>query len=449
MNNDLKPLNTRYKLSNGRKLTKRKKLSRRRKLNKRKSKNLSGGNVNYSDEELLKWFEGDGKTSLKFDNDNTLTLNNFLKNSEHTLLNWLIPDDGQRVANQDFLDDKVEQLNNEPPSIDNLMNLQPDMLTNNLLKLLKYFVDKINKDEIKLKINKYNEYKEYYVNGDWDELYYIGNLLKIFINVCREINKINDTEKVNLLRFNNYFIILLNFMSEPLLYLDLINPDKNYPYLDEHYNNKLEISLKRMNIQSGGGIDTRYIINNLENTKTKTKNETTKQYIIDYLKKLKVQLDTKDSNDLFDGIKNIDVEEDSPFNKKVFNLEEINEKLNGDLQNSLNLLSLYIIIILREFNLNDMELENIKVLIEKNNNIKKKLLSVIKEKEKLLKYVKIFDKNKNKEIKILDIEIFTSSISKKYSQFIKNIKEENEILKLLKSNYKEENYKIRKIGLKM
>jgi len=273
--------------------------------------------------------------------------------------------------------------------------------------------------------------------------------LKIFINVCREINKIKDTQKVNLLRFNNYFIILLNFMSEPLLYLDLINPDKNYPYLDEHYNNKLEISLKRMNIQSGGGIDTDYIIKDLKNTKTKTKNETTKKYIIDYLKKLNSHLNIKDSNLLFDRIKGIEVEEDSPFNKKVFNLEEIKKNLNDDIFNSLNLLSLYIIIILREFNLNDMNSENIKVLIEKNNNLKKKLLSVIKQKEKLLKYVEIFGDIKNKEIKILDVEIFTSSISDKYSQFIKSIKEENEILKLLKSNYKEENYKIRKSGLEM
>jgi len=448
MNNDLKPLNKRYKSSKGRKLTKREKLSRRRKLNK---KNLSGGNVNYSEEELLKWFEGDGKTSLKFNNDNTLTLNNFLNNSEHTLLNWLIPDNEKRVANQEFLDNQVEKLNNKPPSINDLINLQSDILTrNNLLKLLNYFVVKINKDEIKSKINRYNYSKEYYVNGDWDEIHYIGNLLKIFINVCREINKIKDTQKVNLLRFNNYFIILLNFMSEPLLYLDLINPDKNYPYLDEHYNNKLEISLKRMNIQSGGGIDTDYIIKDLKNTKTK--NETTKQYIIDYLKKLNSHLNIKDSNILFDKIKSIEVEEDSPFNKKVFNLEEIKKNLNDDIFNSLNLLSLYIIIILREFNLNDMELENIKVLIEKNNNSKKKLLSVIKEKENLLKYVEIFGdiKNKeNKEIKILDIEIFTSSISDKYSQFIKSIKEENEILKLLKSNYKKENYIIRKksIGL--
>jgi hypothetical protein len=410
---------------------------------------FSGGNPkSYSVENLMEWFKNEEDFVLEFDPDNKLNLNSITNNLNHTLLKW--------IKKESDIESKLNELskNLSKNEFIKIIDYKSDGIP--LIEIIKFFVKFLTKPENKLYI------KKNFKNND--ENYYINKSSKVFITICKEINSINDTEKKNdLLRFNNCFIIMLNIMSEPTLYFDLFFPkefEMTYQLMPEIYINKLELSLKGF-FKFGNGILSQEFITNIYNDLQKSEStggdseKNNRKEILKFLEIIKNQIKSsgKRFKKLYEGIIIEYNSLEGVFSKEIFDIETIYEVLRNH-EKTLGLLSVYITIILNDYYLK----ESITMLeknagkdilskkIEKIEKIKEGFLEIISDKSgnKLINYID--HDNKGYEIEMIELEIFTSSISRIYSLFVKNIKGNNEILKLLQSNYKKENYETRKIA---
>lgn len=434
---------------------------------------FSGGNPkSYSLENLMEWFKNEEDFVLEFNSDNKLNLNSITNNLNHTLLKWIKND-------SEILERKLNELSEHLSKNDfaEIINYDSDNIP--LIEIIKFFVEKLTKKENELFIKRNFKINELF--------YYIKKSSKVFITICKEISSINDTEKKNdLLRFNNCFIIMLNIMSEPILYFDLFFPKEfamTSQLMPETYINKLELSLKGF-FKFGNGILSEEFITNIYNHLQKSEStggkeeKNNRDEISNSLNIIRDEIRGFDDlgrplennvlrppKDIYEGIVYMEkkngllfdtLKDDATkgiFRKGIFDIETIYEAL-GDHEKTLGLLSVYIIIILNEYYLK----ESITMLkkntgknilskkIEKIEKIKEGFLEIISDKsgKKLINYIG-YD-NKGYEIEMIELEIHTSSISRIYSLFVNNIKGDNEILNLLKSNYKKENYEIRKMA---
>lgn len=414
---------------------------------------FSGGNPkSYSVENLMEWFKNEEDFVLEFDPDNKLNLNSITNNLNHTLLKWIKKESDIESDIESKLNELSGHLSKN--KFMEIINYESGDIP--LIEIIKFFVKFLTKPENELYI------KKNFKNND--ENYYINKSSKVFITICKEINSINDTEKKNdLLRFNNCFIIMLNIMSEPTLYFDLFFPkefEMTYQLMPEIYINKLELSLKGF-FKFGNGILSQEFITNIYNDLQKSEStggdseKNNRKEILKFLEIIKNQIKSsgKRFKKLYEGIIIEYNSLEGVFSKEIFDIETIYEVLRNH-EKTLGLLSVYITIILNDYYLK----ESITMLeknagkdilskkIEKIEKIKEGFLEIISDKSgnKLINYID--HDNKGYEIEMIELEIFTSSISRIYSLFVKNIKGNNEILKLLQSNYKKENYETRKIA---
>lgn len=424
---------------------------------------FSGGNPkSYSVENLMEWFKNEEDFVLEFDPDNKLNLNSITNNLNHTLLKWIKKESDIESDIESKLNELSGHLSKN--KFMEIINYESGDIP--LIEIIKFFVKFLTKPENELYIKKNFKNK--------DVFYYINKSSKVFISICKEINSINDTEKKNdLLRFNNCFIIMLNIMSEPTLYFDLFFPKEfamTSQLMPEIYINKLELSLKGFFKFGNGVLREEFITNiykNLQNAESTggDSEKNNRKEILNFLKIIQDEINsTTGLDELYEGIVNQynrgilfytykDDFSNGVFRKEIFDIETIYEVL-GNHEKTLGLLSVYITIIL-----NDYYLKESKTMLEKNagkdilskkiekiEKIKEGFLEIISDKSgnKLINYID--HDNKGYEIEMIELEIFTSSISRIYSLFVKNIKGNNEILKLLQSNYKKENYETRKIA---
>lgn len=424
---------------------------------------FSGGNPkSYSVENLMEWFKNEEDFVLEFDPDNKLNLNSITNNLNHTLLKWIKKESNIESNIESKLNELSGHLSNN--KFIEIINYESGDIP--LIEIIKFFVKFLTKPENELYI------KRNFKNND--VFYYINKSSKVFISICKEINSINNTEKKNdLLRFNNCFIIMLNIMSEPTLYFDLFFPKEfamTSQLMPEIYINKLELSLKGFFKFGNGVLREEFITNiykNLQNAESTggDSEKNNRKEILNFLKIIQDEINsTTGLDELYEGIVNQynrgilfytykDDFSNGVFRKEIFDIETIYEVL-GNHEKTLGLLSVYITIILNDYYLK----ESITMLeknarkdilskkIEKIEKIKEGFLEIISDKSgnKLINYID--HDNKGYEIEMIELEIFTSSISRIYSLFVKNIKGNNEILKLLQSNYKKENYETRKIA---
>lgn len=422
---------------------------------------FSGGNPkSYSLENLMDWFKNEEDFVLEFNSDNKLNINSITNNLNHTLLKWIKKDSDIVVK----LNELSEHLSKN--EFTEIINYESDDIP--LIEIIKFFVENLTKQGNKLYIEKN------FKNNDAS--YYINKSSKVFITICKEINSINDTEKKNdLLRFNNCFIIMLNIMAEPTLYFDLFFPKEfamTSQLMPEIYINKLELSLKGF-FKFGNGILSEEFITNIYNDLQKSEStggkegKNNRKEILNSLNIIRDEIkSTTELEKLYEGIVYqynrgilFDTYKDDAtkgvFRKGIFDIETIYDVLK-DHEKTLGLLSVYIIIILNEYYLKESitmlksikkaEKDILSKKIEKIEKIKEGFLEIISDKsgKKLINYIDYG--NKDYEIEMIELEILTSSISSIYSSFVNTINGNNEILKLLKSNYKKENYETRKIA---
>tara|TARA_Y100000389_G_scaffold143701_1_gene142015 strand:- start:4023 stop:5324 length:1302 start_codon:yes stop_codon:yes gene_type:complete len=422
---------------------------------------FSGGNPkSYSLENLMDWFKNEEDFVLEFNSDNKLNINSITNNLNHTLLKWIKKDSDIVVK----LNELSEHLSKN--EFTEIINYESDDIP--LIEIIKFFVENLTKQGNKLYIEKN------FKNNDAS--YYINKSSKVFITICKEINSINDTEKKNdLLRFNNCFIIMLNIMAEPTLYFDLFFPKEfamTSQLMPEIYINKLELSLKGF-FKFGNGILSEEFITNIYNDLQKSEStggkegKNNRKEILNSLNIIRDEIkSTTELEKLYEGIVYqynrgilFDTYKDDAtkgvFRKGIFDIETIYDVLK-DHEKTLGLLSVYIIIILNEYYLKESitmlksikkaEKDILSKKIEKIEKIKEGFLEIISDKsgKKLINYIDYG--NKDYEIEMIELEILTSSISSIYSSFVNSINGNNEILKLLKSNYKKENYETRKIA---